>query len=197
MHRPGIKKPTFLRLYFNSENTEVPTQTHCWKCHQLHLAYTREPTRRVMGLVGTRGLHLYLRTLEAAVEDEIVTDDEMSILRVIARAFALPDDIMGEAWDILREHVENPVDANHVRAHEKRQIGDATTYQTALIAALVDEVITEDEWSMLDVMRRVMGILPGEHALIEEAVRAMASNVEDGESFVSRLDRYVSLHPYR
>jgi hypothetical protein len=104
---------------------------------------------------------------------------------------------MGEAWDILREHVENPVDVNHVRAHEKRQIGDATTYQTALIAALVDEVITEDEWSMLDVMRRVMGILPGEHALIEEAVRAMASNVEDGESFVSRLDRYVSLHPFR
>ena len=35
-----------------------------------------------------------------------------------------------------------------------RQMGDATTYQTALIAALVDEVITEDEWSMLEVMRR-------------------------------------------
>ena len=77
-----------------------------------------------------------------------------------------------------------------------RQMGDATTYQTALIAALVDEVITEDEWSMLEVMRRVMGIQPDEHALIEEAVRAMAHNVEDGESFVNRLNRYVTLHPY-
>lgn len=104
---------------------------------------------------------------------------------------------MSSAWDILRDQIDNPVDPTDVRAHEKRQIGDATTYQTALIAALVDEVITEDEWSMLDVMRRVMGIQPGEHALIEEAVRAMAANVEDGDSFVSRLDRYVTLHPYR
>ena len=167
------------------------------KLEQMDLAYTHEPSRRIMGLVGTRGLHLYLRTLEAAVEDEIVTDDEMSILRVIARAFALPDDVMSNAWDILRNQIDNPVNPTDVHAHEKRQIGDATTYQTALIAALVDEIITEDEWSMLDVMRRVMGIQPSEHALIEEAVRAMASNVEDGDSFVSRLDRYVTLHPYR
>ena len=163
----------------------------------MDLAYTHEPGRQVMALSGTRGLHLYLRTLEAAVEDEIVTDEEMSILRVIARAFALPEDVMGDAWDILRNHMANPINPTDVHAHEKRQIGDATTYQTALIAALVDEVITEDEWSMLDVMRRVMGIQAGEHALIEEAVRAMASSVENGESFVSRLNRYVSLHPYR
>ena len=167
------------------------------KLEQMDLSYTHEPSRPIMGLVGTRGLHLYLRTLEAAVEDEIVTDDEMSILRVIARAFALPDDVMVDGWGILRNQMENPVDPTDVHAHEKRQMGDATTYQTALIAALVDEIITEDEWSMLDVMRRVMGIQPEEHALIEEAVRAMASNVENGESFVSRLDRYVTLHPYR
>ena len=150
-----------------------------------------------MALTGTRGLHLYLRTLEAAVEDEVVTDDEMSILRVIARAFALPRDIMSEGWMILRDEIDNPIETSDVFAYEKRQMGDATTYQTALIAALIDEVITEDEWSMLDFMSRVMGIQPGEHALIEEAVRAMASNVENGESFVSRLDRYVTLHPYR
>jgi len=65
-----------------------------------------------MALSGTRGLHLYLRTLEAAVEDEIVTDDEMSILAVIARAFALPEDVMGEAWDVLRDQIDNPVFSN-------------------------------------------------------------------------------------
>ena len=160
-------------------------------------AYTHEPGRRVMALSGTRGLHLYLRTLEAAVEDEIVTDDEMSILRVIAGAFALPGDVLGEAWEVLRNDTENPVSPNDVHAYEMRQIGDATTYQTALIAALSDEIISEDEWSMLDVMRRVMSIQPDEHALIEESVRAMASNFENGATFVSRLDRYVSLHPYR
>ena len=65
-----------------------------------------------------------------------------------------------------------------------------------MVAALIDEVITEDEWAMLDVMRRVMNIQPYEHALIEEAVRTMAANSENGDSFVNRLDRYVTLHPY-
>ena len=171
---------------------EFTSTDSCW-----HLPYTHEPVRVNMALSGSRGLHLYLRTLEAAVEDEIVTDDEMSILSVIGRAFALPEDVLSDAWDILRDNIENPVDPSHVRAHEKRQMGDATTYQTALIAALVDEIITEDEWALLDVMRRVMGIQAEEHALIEEAVRAMALNIEDGASFVSRLDRYVTLHPYR
>ena len=148
-----------------------------------------------MALTESRGLHLYLRTLEAALEDEIVTDEEMSILSVLAQAFALPPDVMCDAWDML---MKGSSDSNEqTPAHEKRQIGDATTYQTALIAALEDEVITEDEWAMLDVMRRVMGIQSDEHALIEEAVRAMAAKVENGDSFVSRLDRYVTLHPYR
>ena len=161
------------------------------------LYYTREPIPQYMALTATRGLHLYLRTLEAAVEDDIVTDDEMSILSVLARAFALPDDIIEDAWGVLRGNHLNPIDETMSSAHEKRQIGDATTYQTALIAALEDEVITEDEWSMLDVMRRVMGIQPDEHAMVEESVRAMAASVEDGDVFVTRLDRYVSLHPYR
>ena len=148
-----------------------------------------------MALTESRGLHLYLRTLEAALEDEIVTDEEMSILSVLAQAFALPPDVMCDAWDML---MKGSSDSNEqTPAHEKRQIGDATTYQTALIAALEDEVITEDEWAMLDVMRRVMGIQSDEHALIEEAVRAMAAKVENSDSFVSRLDRYVTLHPFR
>jgi hypothetical protein len=46
-------------------------------------------------------------------------------------------------------------------------------------------------------MRRVMGIQADEHALIEESVRSMAAKFDDSESFVARLDRYVSLHPYR
>ena len=95
-----------------------------------------------MALVESRGLHLYLRTLEAAVEDGIVTDDEMSILSVIAGAFALPADVMSDAWVALRNSGENPIQAENARAYESRQMGDATTYQTALVAALIDEVIT-------------------------------------------------------
>ncbi|MDP6905890.1 MAG: hypothetical protein QF440_00545 [Candidatus Thalassarchaeaceae archaeon] len=150
-----------------------------------------------MALEATRGLHLYLKTLEAALDDEIITDDEMSILGIIAQAFALPEGVMGQCWAILRDQIENPIGERQSHSFEKRRIGDATTYQTALIQALEDEVITEDEWSILDVMRRVMGIQSDEHAMIEESVRSMAAKFENGETFVSRLDRYVSLHPYR
>ena len=97
------------------------------KLEQMDLSYTHEPSRRIMGLVGTRGLHLYLRTLEAAVEDEIVTDDEMSILRVIAGAFALPDDVMSNAWDLLRHQIDNPVDPPDVHAHEDHTVGSDNT----------------------------------------------------------------------
>ena len=37
-------------------------------------------------------------------------------------------------------------------------MGDATTYQSALIAALDDDVISEDEWAMLDHLRRIIGL---------------------------------------
>ena len=90
--------------------------------------------------------------------------------------------------DAVHGVIFHPINPDNARAYETRQMGDATTYQTALVAALADEVITEDEWAILDVMRRVMNIQPDEHALIEEAVRAMAANVEHGESFVNRLD---------
>ncbi len=162
-----------------------------------HLGYTHERNPATMTLTPSRGLHLYLRTLETALDDDIITDDETSILKAIARAFALPDGIMGQCWAILRGQVDNPIGDSDAVSHERRRIGDATMYQSALITALEDEVITEDEWAILDVMRRVMGIQADEHALIEESVRSMAAKFDDSESFVARLDRYVSLHPYR
>ena len=162
-----------------------------------HLGYTHEQGAVAMTLKPSRGLHLYLRTLEAALDDGIISDDETSILGVIARAFALPEGVMGQCWAISRGQMENPISATDAESHEHRRIGDATMYQTALITALEDEVITEDEWSILGVMRRVMGIRSDEHVLIEEAVRSMAAKFDDSASFVARLDRYVSLHPYR
>ena len=160
------------------------------------LYYTREPIPQYMALTATRGLHLYLRTLEAAVEDDIVTDDEMSILSVLARAFALPDDIIEDAWGVLRGNHLNPIDETMSSAHEKRQIGDATTYQTALIAALEDEVITEDEWSMLDVLRKIIGMQPDQHAMIEESIRAMSEVDDNGERRIERLNRFSTVCPF-
>ena len=48
-------------------------------------------------------------------------------------------------------------------------IGDATTYQSALIAALDDEIISEDEWAMLNTLRSIIGLQEDQHAMIEES----------------------------
>jgi len=150
-----------------------------------------------MTLEASRGLHFYLRSLKVAVDDDIITDDEMAILSVLANSQGLPGGVLGQCWAILRGEIPSPITSDNAAQWEGRQMGDATTYQSALIAALSDEVITDDEWAMLDVMRRVMDIQPDEHALVEEAVRAMAAKHEGAESFTARLDRYLTLHPYR
>jgi tellurite resistance protein len=83
-----------------------------------------------------------------------------------------------------------------VSAYSSHQIGDATTYQTALVAALDDEVISEDEWAMLNVLRNLLGIQPDQHALIEEAIRAMSEEDEAGERRIERLARFNTVCPY-
>jgi hypothetical protein len=61
---------------------------------------------------------------------------------------------------------------------------------------LDDDVITEDEWAMLDHLRRVIGLQENEHALIEEAIRAMAETDDQGQRRVERLERFITVCPY-
>jgi hypothetical protein len=75
-------------------------------------------------------------------------------------------------------------------------MGDATTYQSALIAALDDDIITEDEWAMLDHLRRIIGLQEDQHALIEESIRAMSEVDADGQRRVERLERFLTVCPY-
>jgi tellurite resistance protein len=72
-------------------------------------------------------------------------------------------------------------------------MGDATTYQSALIAALDDDIISEDEWAMLDHLRRIIGLQEDQHALIEESIRAMGEVDANGQRRVERLERYLTV----
>ena len=48
-----------------------------------------------MAIEPSRGLYLYLRTLTSAMEDSIITDDEASILHVLALALGVhPSDCL-------------------------------------------------------------------------------------------------------
>lgn len=144
-----------------------------------------------MALQPTRGLYLYLETLRVAFEDAIVTDDEAQILRILAGALGVAPADTAECRAVVAGEVDWPFDEGS--EYGGHQMGDATTYQSALIAALDDDVISEDEWAMLDHLRRIIGLQEDQHALIEESIRAMSEVDENGQRRVERLERYLTV----
>jgi tellurite resistance protein len=164
---------------------------------KVHLITTIKPiclSHGLMTLAASRGFYLYVEVLTTALNDGIVTDDEASILKVLSTALGVSPANTGAAMDIARGIDSPPFgDTNDFTLHH---IGDATTYQSALVAALDDEVISEDEWAMLNELRGLLGIQPDQHALIEEAIRAMSEEDENGERRLARLARYNIVCPY-
>ncbi len=147
-----------------------------------------------MALMASRGLYLYLEVLKTALDDDIVTDDEASILKVLAIALGMDPSNVGDAMDVARGIDPTPI-ANP-EEYSTHHIGDATTYQSALVAALDDEIITEDEWAILENLRTLLGIQSDQHALIEESIRAMSESDENGERRLERLERFNTVCPY-
>ena len=147
-----------------------------------------------MALIASRGLYLYLEVLTTALDDDIVTDDEASILKVLAIALGIDPSTIGDAMDVARGIDPTPI-ANP-EEYSSHHIGDATTYQSALVAALDDEIISEDEWAILEHLRTLLGIQPDQHALIEESIRAMSESDENGERRLQRLQRFNTVCPY-
>ena len=147
-----------------------------------------------MPLADSRGFYLYVEVLTTALNDGIVTDDEASILKVLSTALGVSPANTGMAMDIARGIDHSTFrDANDFNSH---LIADATTYKSALVAALDDVIITEDEWAMLNDLRNMFGIQPDQHALIEEAIRSMSEEDEYGERRLERLARYNIVCPY-
>jgi len=144
-----------------------------------------------MALHPTRGLYLYLETLRIAFDDAIVTDDEAQILRILAQALGVAPADTAECRAIVAGDGAWPFDEDS--EYGGHQMGDATTYQSALIAALDDDVISEDEWAMLDHLRRIIGLQEDQHALIEESIRAMSEVDDNGQRRVERLERYLTV----
>ena len=128
------------------------------------------------------------------MEDKIVTDDEMAILNILANSLGLDDDTAKFARAILNQIEKSPITSGQEDEWSNRHIGDATCYQSALIAALDDDVISDDEMAMLDCLRRAMGLQPNEHALVEESIKEMIQNQGD-ERLMARLESYMTSFP--
>ena len=88
-----------------------------------------------MSLKPSRGLYLYLRTLTRAMDDEIITDDEAVILHVLAGALGVSPSDTAECLAVVRGEENNPFD-DVEENYSGQQLGDVSTYQAALIAAL-------------------------------------------------------------
>ena len=117
-------------------------------------------------LEDTPGNRLYLRLVETALEDSIVTDDEAAILRVLSHALGVQPSDTALCISIAKGDERSAFEKDD--SLMEMPMGSVSTYQSALIAALDDEVITEDEWALLDHLRQLLGIQPDQHAMIEK-----------------------------
>ena len=143
-------------------------------------------------LQDTAGNRLYLQLVETALEDSIVTDDEAAILRILAATLGVQPSDTALCLSIARGEELNPFDE---MGDVELPMGTVSTYQSALIAALDDEVISEDEWALLDHLRRLLSIQPDQHAMIEEAIHAMADVDAEGQRRIQRLERFMTVCP--
>jgi hypothetical protein len=148
-----------------------------------------------MSLNPSRGLYLYLRTLNQAMDDDIITDDEAAILHVLAKSLGVSPSDTAECLSVVRGEEKNPFD-DLEEDYSGQQIGVVSTYQAALIAALDDEVISEDEWSMLNSFRIIIQLQSDQHAMIEEAIHAMAEVDSQGQRRIERLQRFNIVCPF-
>ena len=144
-----------------------------------------------MTLVQTRGLFLYLETLRVAFDDKIVTNDEAQILRILAQALGVAPADTAECRSIVAGDASSPFDEDSEFA--THQMGDATTYQSALIAALDDDIISEDEWAMLDHLRRIIGLQEDKQELIEESILSMSEVDDNCQRRDERNERYLTV----
>ena len=143
-------------------------------------------------LQATAGNRLYLQLVETALEDSIVTDDEAAILRILAATLGVQPSDTALCLSIARGEELNPFDE---MGDVELPMGTVSTYQSALIAALEDEVISQDEWALLDHLRRLLSIQPDQHAMIEEAIHAMADVDAEGQRRIQRLERFMTVCP--
>ena len=148
-----------------------------------------------MALKPSRGLYLYLRTLKEALGDDIITSDEAQILKVLAEALGVRPSDTAECLSVARGETIDPFDELE-EDYAGHRMGDAATYQTTLIAALDDEVISEDEWSMLNSLRSIIGLQEDQHIMIEESIRSMAEIDENGTRRIEQLNRFNTVCPY-
>ena len=137
-----------------------------------------------------RSKYLYYMTVETALDDKIITGDESQILSILAKSLYLDETIQKDIIESLQEGKKS-INFDY-EIVEVPGIGEAAAYQSALIGALDDEIITDDEWALLDILSELMAIQPNQHSMIEQSIRSRVTSLGENENLVDRLDRFLS-----
>ena len=81
-----------------------------------------------------------MRTVQVALADDIVTDDESAILKVIESVMGLDSGSVQDCFAIARGDMISPFTDTDVEGHTNRKLGDLAMYQNVLIYMLYHQI---------------------------------------------------------
>ena len=137
-----------------------------------------------MGLSKARAIHLYDETLRMATEDGIISEDEVGILVILAQALGLDEEQRAGAHIRIRTASDSEDGA-------QPESGEDEVYRAALVAALHDDTVSDDELALLNTLAKAMELGDEERKAAETMVRSDTNDGLEG-SRLDRLERFLN-----
>jgi len=138
----------------------------------------------------SREVYVYINTLEKALEDNIITKDEDALLKIIREKLGISKEQTGDFEKNIRAGKTIRLDAEEeeklrAMSHPDK---DKEIYTGAVLEALADQKITEDEFAILNCLREAYHISLDEHDSIVEEMKAQVK-AKGGPNAAFVLDR--------
>ena len=129
---------------------------------------------------------VYFYMVRAALADNEITAEESAILKVARDKLGLSDSDHMDAKKILEQGTDLPGKEEPV-AHDYA----LKVYEKAVTAALEDNQITKDEWSLLNVLRITLVVGDEEHSEILNRLKKPSLTDEEKEK-LSKLKGFLN-----
>ena len=136
-----------------------------------------------MNLSKERAVYLYDRTLQVSTNDWDISEDEIGILIILSQSLGLTnEERIGAHLRIRNGSTDKKIDPEN---------NEQDIYRSALIAALHDETISDDELAILDTLAESMQLTNLERNAVLTMVKSEENQGIDG-SRLDRLERFLN-----
>jgi len=139
-----------------------------------------------------RHYYIYLKTMEKAYEDQVITSDETNLLNIVVAQFGFTSEQVIAAL----KHVRGQEKLQWTAAQEQGFINgsepdsDRDLYSQIIMQALADDTITNDEWAIINQLRLLFAFTDAQHDAIEQSVM---KKIEEGRSDqLGQFQNYLS-----